>query len=71
MSNIRAGDRVKIKDRPDWSMPGGYKLANLEGEVYEVVEDAEEYITVLLDNDITGIDPRIPLPFRMEAVEKV
>ena len=26
MSQLKVGDRVKVKDRPGW--PGGYKIAN-------------------------------------------
>jgi len=71
MTDIEAGDRVKIKDRPDWPMPEGYKLANLEGRVAEVIEQPEGYVTVILDKDATGIDISIPLGFQMEAVEKI
>ena len=71
MNDIKAGDRVRIKDRPDWYMPTGYKLANAEGHVFEVVEEPTGYVTVLLDKDITGLDRSIPLGFRIEAVEKI
>lgn len=71
MTDIKAGDRVRIKERPDWPMPMGYKLANEEGQVAEVIEEPKGYVTVLLDRDITGIDRSIPLAFRLEAVEKI
>lgn len=71
MTDIKAGDRVRIKERPDWPMPTGYKLANEEGQVAEVIDKPEGYVTVLLDRDITGIDRSIPLAFRLEAVEKI
>ena len=71
MIDIKEGDRVRIKDRPDWPLPTGYKLANAEGRVFEITEEPEGYITVLLDKDITGIDTSIPLAFRIEAVEKI
>jgi hypothetical protein len=71
VAHIRVGDRVKIFDRPDWPVPTGYKLANLEGRIAEIVEDPEGYVTVLLDKDAAGIDTRIPLAFRAEAVEKI
>jgi hypothetical protein len=71
VANIKVGDRVKIFDRPDWPVPTGYKLANLEGRIAEIVENPEGYVTVLLDKDATGIDTRIPLAFRAEAVEKI
>lgn len=71
MADIKVGDRVRIKARPDWPMPTGYKLAETEGKVAEVIEEPEGYVTVLLDKDITGIDTRVPLGFRVEAVEKI
>jgi hypothetical protein len=71
VANIKVGDRVKIFDRPDWPVPTGYKLANLEGRIAEIVENPEGYVTVLLDKDAAGIDTRIPLAFRAEAVEKI
>ena len=71
MANIKVGDRVRISDRPDWPVPSGYKLANLEGRIAEIVEDPEGYVTILLDKDAAGIDTSIPLAFRVEAVEKI
>ena len=71
MANIKAGDRVRMKERPDWPMPGGYKLANSEGRVVEVTEEPEGYAKVLLDKNVTGIDARIPLGFRVECLEKI
>lgn len=71
MAAIKVGDRVRIKDRPDWLLSKSYKLANAEGRVAEVVEEPEGYITVLLDEKITGIDTNIPLGFRLDAVEKI
>lgn len=71
MADIKPGDRVRIKDRPDWPLPSGYKLANEEGCVVEIVEEPKGYATVLLDNEVTGIDKQIPLAFRLEALEKI
>ncbi len=71
MTNFKIGDRVKIKDRPDWYMPTGYKLAKTEGRVYEVVEELEGYVLVQLDNELTGIDKQVPLAFRVDALEKI
>ena len=71
MIDIKVGDRVRIKDRPDWPMPTGYKLANAEGQVVEVIEVPEGYVTVKLDKELTGIDTRIPLGFRVETLEKI
>ena len=72
MDILKAGDRVRIKERPDWPMPGGYKLTNQEGTVYDTVDEPEGYVLILMDNDdVTGIDARVPLGFRIEAVEKI
>lgn len=71
MADIKVGDRIKIKGRPDWPMPTGYKLANAEGRVAEVVEEPEGYVTVLLDEELTGIDTCIPLAFRIDSVEEI
>ena len=71
MIEIKEGDRVKIKDRPDWPLPNGYKLANAEGTVFEIIDEPKGYVTVILDKDLTGIDTSVPLAFRIEAVEKI
>ncbi|MFC1902018.1 hypothetical protein ACFLX3_03730 [Chloroflexota bacterium] len=71
MADIKVGDRVRINDRPDWPMPTGYKLANSEGRVAEVIKEPKGYIMVLLDKDTAGIDTSIPLSFRVEALEKI
>jgi len=72
MSDIKPGDRVRVKERPDWPMPTGYRLANLEGHVFDVIDNPEGYVLVLLDKeDATGLDTRVPLGFRAEALEKI
>jgi len=71
MADIKPGDRVRIKDRPDWPLPSGYKLTNEEGRVVEIVEEPQGYATVLLDNEVTGIDTQVPLGFRLESLEKI
>jgi hypothetical protein len=73
MNNIKAGDRVRLKYRPDWPIPAGYKLVKVEGTVSEVFDEPKGYIRVLLDKDgnTTGMDTCMPLPFKIEAVEKV
>jgi len=47
MSELKVGDRVKIKDRPGW--PGGYKIAGWEGTIVEVKEDPKDYVIMLAD----------------------
>ncbi|WP_233808871.1 FAS1-like dehydratase domain-containing protein [Paraburkholderia sp. HP33-1] len=70
-AQLLAGDRIRIMDRPGWPMPGGYKLANRTGTIYQVVDSPEGYVLVQLDEDVTGIDTRVPLGFRTEALEKI
>ena len=55
MTNIKIGDRVKVKDRADWPSPPGFRLANAEGTVVayleydEVLERFQDYIYVQLE----------------------
>jgi hypothetical protein len=69
--NLKIGDRVKIKDRTDWYLPSGYKPANVEGRVFEVIEELPGYVTVLLEKEVTGIDISIPLPFSIDSLDKI
>ncbi|UCB43290.1 MAG: hypothetical protein JSV77_01175 [Dehalococcoidales bacterium] len=47
MTKFNVGDRVRILDRPDW--PGGYKIANWEGQITEVKEDPLGYVIMRAD----------------------
>ena len=38
MAEINVGDRVRIKNRPDWLTPPGYRLAGSEGIVMKIWE---------------------------------
>ncbi len=58
MSELKVGDRVKVKDRPGW--PGGYKIANWEGTIVEVKEDPRGY--VIMKADKTGYNMAFPEP---------
>ena len=55
MTKIKAGDRVRIKNRANWPTPPGYRLANAEGTVVkwleydEVMEEFPEFILVKLE----------------------
>jgi hypothetical protein len=59
---FNTGDKVRVLDRPGW--PGGYQLANWEGEVVEVKEDPIGYVIVRVDK--TGYD----MAFRSDELEK-
>jgi hypothetical protein len=63
MSELKVGDRVKVKDRPGW--PGGYKIANWEGMIVEVKEDPKGY--VIMKADKTGYN----MAFPEQELEKV
>jgi hypothetical protein len=56
MSQLKVGDRVKVKDRPGW--PAGYKIANWEGEIVEVKADPAGY--VIMKADKTGYNMAFP-----------
>ena len=56
MSEFKVGDRAMVKDRPGW--PGGYTIANWEGEIVEVRADPTGY--VILKADKTGYNMAFP-----------
>ena len=56
MSEFKVGDRARVKDRPGW--PGGYTIANWEGEIVEVKTDPAGY--VILKADKTGYNMAFP-----------
>ncbi|WP_233808863.1 FAS1-like dehydratase domain-containing protein [Paraburkholderia sp. HP33-1] len=70
-AGFKKGDRVKIKDRPDWPMPGGYKLANQAGRVVDTVDSLDGYLLVVLDEEVTGIDTKVPLGLKVDSIAKV
>jgi hypothetical protein len=43
MPKFEVGDRVKVWDKPHWP-DGGYKIANWEGTIVQVVEDPAGYV---------------------------
>ncbi len=51
MAKFNVGDRVKVLDKPGWP-DGGYKIANWEGRIVEVMENPAGY--VLMKADKTG-----------------
>ena len=56
MGKFNAGDKAKVKDRPNW--PGGYQIAHWEGEIVEVKDDPAGY--VVLKADKTGYNMAFP-----------
>ena len=79
MAEIKAGDRVKIKERKDWPSPPGYRLANAEGTVVkwaeweEPMEDFQNHICVHIEK--AEGDGKIFIGkdvfFRFENLEKI
>jgi len=56
VTKFKVGDRARVQDRPGW--PGGYKIANWEGEIVEVKEDPFGY--VIMKADKTGYNMAFP-----------
>ena len=75
MAGIKVGDRVRIKDRPDWPSPPGYRLANSEGRVIEVDEGSEEnvegFIKIQLEKTEADFDIGTRLTLQTEVVQKI
>ncbi|MGP8080321.1 MAG: hypothetical protein ACLPVI_07400 [Dehalococcoidales bacterium] len=64
MAELKIGDRVKILDKPGWP-DGGYKIANWEGTIVEVIKDPAGYI--LMKADKTGYN----MMFHEKELEKI
>jgi hypothetical protein len=45
VAKFDVGDKVKVLDKPGWP-EGGYKLANLEGKIVEVIENPGGYVLI-------------------------
>jgi len=48
MAKFEVGDRAKVLDKPGW-LNGGYKIANWEGKIVEVVENPTGYVVMKAD----------------------
>jgi hypothetical protein len=70
MSNIKAGDIVKIKERADWPSPPGYPLANSEGDVLGIRDD-EGFVIIRLVKTSMAILKDTCLTLRLDDVEKL
>ena len=69
MSKIKAGDMVRIKKRPDWPFPPGYKLAGSEGNITFVREGG--FVTVRLVKTNSDIPKDTLIILRLESVQKI
>jgi len=71
MADIKVGDRIRIKDRPDWPSPPGYRLANMEGKVYQVWEEAGFFMFRLETTNIDVLEPDTSMVFPVDSIEKI
>ena len=71
MAEIKVGDRVRVKDRPDWPSPPGYQMANTEGEVYQVKEEAGFVMFRVNTSNIDVLEPGTTMVFPEESLEKI
>ena len=67
---IKPGDRVRIQPRPDWELPSGYPLSGTTASVV-AYHQVDGFVYCVLDEDIIGIDTRVVLGFRLDALEKI
>jgi hypothetical protein len=67
-NKFQVGDRVRIKDRPEW--PGQYKLAGSEGSVSSLQEPAG-FVMLHIEKTAAGVNPGTTLTFRSDTVEKL
>ena len=76
---VKAGDKVRIKDRKDWPSPPGYLFANAEGTVVnwidweEPMEEFQDYAYVSIEKAGTGAEEFIGKCefFRVTSLEKI
>jgi len=73
MADIKAGDKVKVKDQPSW--PSGFRMAGAEGEVIEV-KKPWGYVVMHVSKagpraEEMGISLGATVTFREDEVEKV
>jgi len=77
MIEVKVGDRVRIKDRPDWPNPPGYRLKNSEGTVVEWFEwdepmaEFQDCIHVKLDKCLIMEYIGNTMPFEALYLEKI
>ena len=77
MAKFNIGDKVRIKDQPDWPNPPGFVFADAQGTVVhsyfdELMEDYEHLVFVRLDKvgDKAKVYKDVGLWFLTDQVEK-
>jgi len=77
MTDIKLGDRVRIKGRSDWPFPPAYRLTDTEGivmkvwESMDVMEEFQEYLNVRIEKTTADFAVGTSLIFRAENLEKI
>ena len=79
MTEIKLGDRVRIKGQKDWPSPPGYRLAYAEGTVGkwvewdETMDDFQDFVFVRLEKAEGEGKPYIgnEMFFKAEYLEKI
>jgi hypothetical protein len=77
MTEIKVGDRVRVKDRKGWPSPPGYALAKSEGTVVkwvaydEVTEEFRNYTHVKIEKSAAKEYIGITVFIRVENLEKI
>ena len=67
------GDRVRIKERPDWPLPTRHPTAGHTAVITEFHphKDLGGYCFIQFDEDIIGLDPRVTVGMRLDQLEKL
>jgi hypothetical protein len=76
---LKPGERVRVKNRPDWPSPPGFRLVNSEGIVVRIWEkdipdgpkEFEEYIEIKLEKADVDINLAHTYTFRLENLKKI
>jgi hypothetical protein len=77
MSNIKWGDKVRVKARKDWPFPPMYQLTDTEGivtkvwESLDVMEEFQEYVNVRIEKTNADFKIGSSLIFRVENLERI
>jgi len=68
---LQPGDRVRVKERGEWEFPCEYPLSGCTGVIVPHHGDYDGYFEVLMDGDVTTLDPRVPVGFRGTMIERI
>lgn len=69
---LKPGDHVRVKLRKNnWEFPCEYPLAGCTGVILQIWDDLEGYFEVLMDGDVTTLDPRIPVGMAAYMLERI